>query len=79
MPSAREVQEEILAIMRELDPRTQTHAEMAAKLEGFASAHQVAMNMHAMSADGRLELIREGWDGWPEAKRYRLPRLALAA
>jgi hypothetical protein len=73
VPSAREVQEKILAVMRELDPRSQTHAEMAARLEGFAGAHQVAMNMCTMSADGRLEWACEGWDGWPESKRYRLP------
>ena len=34
--------------------------------------HRVAMNMDALAKRGRVELDREGWDGMPNTKRYRL-------
>jgi hypothetical protein len=75
MLSANEVQDEILAVMRDLHPRilTQTHSEMAERLEGFASANQVAMNMDAMSKAGILELVRDGSELQSYTKKYRLP------
>ena len=72
MPPAKEVQDEILAVMRDLHPHTQTHSEMATQLEALADPCQVALNMDAMAKDGRLELIREGWDFNSYTKRYRL-------
>ena len=73
--SANEIQTKIMAAMRELDPRPLTSAEVAARLEGFAPAQQVALNMRAMAVDGRLELLGEG----SEAKSYRLGHAAFAA
>jgi hypothetical protein len=75
MPSANEVQDEILAVTRDLHPRilTQTHSEMADRLDGFASAHQVATNMDAMSKAGTLELVRDGSEFQSYTKKYQLP------
>jgi hypothetical protein len=74
MPSSDDVQAEILAAMREVHPRPQTHAEMVAKLDGFAPAQPVRMNMVAMARpeDGRLEVIRDGSANDSRTKRYRL-------
>ena len=58
--SANEVQSKILAVMQDLDPRPLTNSEMASRLEGFAPAEQVAINMRAMAVDGRLRLVGEG-------------------
>jgi hypothetical protein len=48
---------------------------MAARLEGFAAAHQIAMNMDAMAKAGALELLRDGSEFQSETKKYRLPGL----
>jgi DNA-binding response OmpR family regulator len=73
--SANEVQSKILAVMHDLDPRPLTNTEMASRLEGFAPAEQVAINMRAMAVDGRLKLVGEG----AETKCYRLPQDEFAA
>jgi len=49
---------------------------MADKLEGFASTHQVALNMDAMAKACTLELLRDGSELQSETKKYRLPRIA---
>ena len=43
------------------------------RLEGFASAHQLAMNMDAMSKAGILELVRDGSEFQSYTKKYQLP------
>jgi DNA-binding response OmpR family regulator len=73
--SANEVQRKILEVMHNLDPRPLTNSEMASRLEGFAPAQQIAMNMRAMAVDGRLKLVGEG----SETKCYRLPQDEFAA
>ena len=77
--SANVVQNKILSVMQELDPRPLTNAEMAARLEAFAPAQQIAINMRAMAVDGRLELIDEGTDGGSATGRYRIRRRELVA
>ncbi len=78
MPSATEVQDKIIVAMRNLYPSTQTHSQMANRLEGFARALQVAMNMDAMAKAGILELLRDGSEFQAETKQYRLPANAVA-
>jgi hypothetical protein len=81
MASANEVQDEILTIMRDLLPHTptQTHSQMAARLERFTDAHQIAMNMDAMAKTGTLELQRDGSEFQSETKKYRLPAFGVFA
>jgi DNA-binding response OmpR family regulator len=76
---ATEIQNSILAVMRDLEPQPLTNAEMAAKLEGFAPAHEIAINMRAMAVDGRLESVLERSASGSETRRYRLRQRAFAA
>ena len=39
-----------------------------------ASAHEIAINMDAMAKAGTFELIRDGSELQPEARKYRLAR-----
>jgi hypothetical protein len=75
MASANELQDEIVTTMRGLLPQTltQTHSRMADGLEGFARAHQIAMNMDAMAKAGTLDLLRHGSEFQSEIKKYRVP------
>jgi hypothetical protein len=59
--------------MKRAHPQTQTHFGMAKKLKWLIDdPHRVAMNMDALTKRGQLELDREGWDGMPNTKRYRV-------
>jgi hypothetical protein len=73
-PSPADIQTCILIAMKRAHPRTQTHAEMAKKLDWLLDdPHRVAMNMDVLAKSGQLELDRNGWDGTADTKRYRLP------
>jgi hypothetical protein len=75
MPS---MQSEILAAMRGIDPRPQTHDEMAARLGRPADLHRVAMNMDALAKRGELELIRDGSERNSRTKKYRLANALMS-
>jgi hypothetical protein len=72
--SPGDIQSCILIAMKRAHPQTQTHSEMAKKLNWLVDdPHRVAMNMDVLAKGGRLELDRNGWDGTADTKRYRLP------
>jgi hypothetical protein len=75
MPS---LQSEILAAIRAIDPRPQTHDEMAASLGRQGDLQRAAVNMDALAKRGELELVRDGSEQNSRTKRYRLAKAPIA-
>jgi len=74
-PSAKDIQDQIINVVGGLHPHTPTAREVTGKFPWKVNKllPRVAINMVMMSKDGRLELVRKGWDDRSKTKRYRLP------